>query len=72
MAAMEEEKKNNNALRDKTLLLVRNYFLDNVMWEVKAELPALILLVILCAATFILTDLALKNSSATSLLILIP
>ncbi|MDE6733253.1 MAG: hypothetical protein K2J77_10300 [Oscillospiraceae bacterium] len=50
-----------DALLDKMLLLVRNYFLDNVMWQVKTELPALIIFTILCAVTFILTAMALKK-----------
>lgn len=36
-------------------------FLDNVMWQVNAEIPTLILLVIICAVTFILTAAALKK-----------
>lgn len=36
-------------------------FLDNVMWQVNAEIPTLILLVIICAVTFILTADALKK-----------
>ncbi|MCM1167898.1 MAG: hypothetical protein NC299_18450 [Lachnospiraceae bacterium] len=39
----------------------RTFFLDNGMWELKAEIPCLIFLVILCASTFILTALALKK-----------
>ena len=42
-------------------LLSKDFFLDNVMWEVKTELPALILLIILCTVTFILTAAALKK-----------
>ncbi len=38
-------------------------FLDNVMWQVNAEIPSLILLVIICAVTFILTATALKKFS---------
>ena len=38
-------------------------FLDNVMWQVNAEIPTLILLVIICAVTFILTAAALKKFS---------
>ncbi len=38
-------------------------FLDNVMWQVNAEIPSLILLVIICAVTFILTAAALKKFS---------
>lgn len=36
-------------------------FLDNVMWQVNAEIPSLILLVVLCAVTLILTAAALKK-----------
>lgn len=50
-----------DALRDKILLYVRDYYLDNVMWQVKTELPALIIFASLCAATFILTAVALKK-----------
>lgn len=39
----------------------RTFFLDFGMWEPKAEIPCLIIFVILCAATFILTALALKK-----------
>lgn len=38
-------------------------FLDNVMWQVNAEIPTLILLVIICLVTFILTAAALKKFS---------
>lgn len=38
-------------------------FLDNVMWQVNAEIPTLILLAIICAVTFILTAAALKKFS---------
>ena len=41
--------------------LQRNYFLDYCMWEVKLEIPALILFAVLCAVTFILTAMALKK-----------
>lgn len=36
-------------------------FLDNVMWQVDVEIPMLILLVIICAVTFILTAIALRK-----------
>lgn len=38
-------------------------FLDNVMWQVNAEIPTLILFAIICAVTFILTATALKKCS---------
>jgi len=38
-------------------------FLDNVMWQVNAEIPTLILFVIICIVTFILTAAALKKFS---------
>ncbi len=38
-------------------------FLDNIMWMVNAEIPTLILFVIICAVTFILTAAALKKFS---------
>ena len=41
--------------------LQQNYFLDYCMWEVKLEIPALILFAVLCAVTFILTAMALKK-----------
>lgn len=40
---------------------IRIFFLDNVMWKVNAEIPSLILLVVLCTVTFILTVVALKK-----------
>lgn len=39
----------------------KTFFLDNAMWEPQAEIPCLIFFVILCAATFILTSIALKK-----------
>lgn len=50
-----------NALRDQMTTIRRLFFLDNGMWNPKAEIPMLILFVIICAATFILTALALKK-----------
>ncbi|MGN0699642.1 MAG: FtsX-like permease family protein, partial [Oscillospiraceae bacterium] len=41
--------------------LRRYLFLDNVMWQVNAEIPMLVLLAIICAVTFILTAAALKK-----------
>ena len=38
-------------------------FLDNVMWQVNAEIPTLILFAVICAVTFILTAAALKRFS---------
>ena len=38
-----------------------NLFLDRVMWQANAEIPALMLLLILCAVTFILTIAALRK-----------
>lgn len=40
---------------------IRIFFLDNVMWQVNAEIPSLILLVVLCIVTFILTAAALRK-----------
>lgn len=40
---------------------IKNFFLDNVMWQVNAEIPSLILFVVLCAVSFILTAAALKK-----------
>jgi putative ABC transport system permease protein len=44
-------------------VLRQSLFLDNIMWQVNAEIPTLILLVIICAVTFILTAAALKKFS---------
>lgn len=41
--------------------LIKTFFLDNVMWQVNAEIPSLILLVVLCAVTLIITAVALKR-----------
>lgn len=41
--------------------IIKIFFLDNIMWKVNAEIPSLILLVVLCAVTFILTAAALKK-----------
>ncbi len=41
--------------------LINNFFLDNVMWQVNVEIPSLILLVVLCIVTFILTAAALRK-----------
>lgn len=41
--------------------LIKAFFLDNVMWQVNAEIPSLILLVVLCAVTLIITAVALKR-----------
>lgn len=41
--------------------LKNNFFLDRVMWQANAEIPALILLAVLCGVTFILTAIALKK-----------
>lgn len=39
-------------------------FLDNVMWQVNIEIPMLILFVLICTITFILTGAALKKFNA--------
>ncbi len=36
-------------------------FLDNIMWQVNAEIPTLILFAVICVVTFILTAAALKK-----------
>lgn len=41
--------------------LRRYLFLDNVMWQVNAEIPVLILFAIICTVTFILTSASLKK-----------
>lgn len=41
--------------------LIKKFFLDNVMWQVNAEIPSLILFVVLCIVTFILTAAALQK-----------
>lgn len=46
---------------DTLSFLKHNFFLDRVMWQVNVEIPALILLIILCAVTFILTVIALRK-----------
>lgn len=44
------------------LSTMRNrFYLDDVMWKVNAEIPALILFAVICAVTFILTAAALKK-----------
>lgn len=48
-------------LLDKIDSLKKMFFLDYHMWEVNTELPALILLMILCTITFTLTAIALKK-----------
>ncbi len=48
-------------LLDKIDALNKMFFLDYHMWEVNTELPALILLMILCTITFTLTAIALKK-----------
>lgn len=50
-----------NEAHDEILKLLENFFLDNVMWQVNAEIPSLILLIVLCAVTFMLTAAALKK-----------
>ena len=36
-------------------------FLDRLMWQANAEIPALILFAVLCAVTFLLTVIALRK-----------
>lgn len=51
-------------LEQKQVETMRQFlFLDNIMWQVNAEIPMLILLVIICAITFALTAKALKKLS---------
>lgn len=50
-----------NELLAKAADINQNFFLESVMWQVSAEIPSLILFVILCAVTFILTAIALKK-----------
>lgn len=56
---------NESDLEEQYRALARPYrntlFLDNVMWQVNAEIPSLILFVVLCAVTLILTAAALKK-----------
>lgn len=49
------------ALRDKMSMVRRLFFLDNGMWNPKAEIPAIIVFAVICAVTFILTAAALKK-----------
>ena len=46
---------------DLTDTLRSTLFLDNIMWQVNAEIPTLILFAIICVVTFILTAAALKK-----------
>lgn len=50
-----------DALYNRINLVRRMFFLDNGMWNPKAEIPTLIIFVIICAATYILTAIALKK-----------
>ncbi|MDE6732671.1 MAG: hypothetical protein K2J77_07330 [Oscillospiraceae bacterium] len=50
-----------DALDAKRSAVSRLFFLNNRMWDPRAEIPILILLAVICAATFILTALALKK-----------
>ena len=48
-------------LWSKIFALRRSFYLNDVMWQVNAEIPALILFAVICAVTFILTAIALKK-----------
>lgn len=50
-----------DAIESKALTVSRNMLFYKVMWQPKSEIPMLVIAVILCAVTFVLTALALKK-----------